>query len=434
VRLPVLTAFTALTLTLLAASPAQAQLRVWSEGVTPPEGAEHGVEPDRFLDLTAFAQPGFIVRMDDENAGRTDDSFWLQRARFGINAQLWPWLRMRMEMEFSPVALLQDAFLEIVAHPAFQLRVGQFLVPFLRAYSFNELNLGFLDRPVYVPINPDRAFIRYLSARDVGAMAHGRVGNPSPVATDPVFEYQLGMFIGRGPNIAQNDDEVFLYAARFQLHILGVPVGDHQESDIARNQNARVAVATSFYSNCDDRGNWNRGFAVDSELRWNGLYASAGFVWFRNSAGSAFFASAEQCLGNFDDTGQPLDFVSRGAHVQVQYVLDRAIFPVDGMDLELLARFDWVDANSPYDDDNPLFGGGPDTAGYIPPANFTDSDNPPTRYRLTFGINWFPTGNQQLRLGVNYQHNREDETVITAEGFIEAISNDIFWIQLTAGL
>lgn len=433
-RLASPTALIVLSLALLAAAPAEAQLRVWSEGETPPEGAEDGVGPDRYLDLTAFAQPGFIVRMDDENAGRTDDSFWLQRARFGIDAQMWPWLRMRMEMEFSPVALLQDAFLEVKAHPAFQLRVGQFLVPFLRAYSFNELNLGFLDRPVYVPINPDRSFIRYLSPRDVGAMAHGLVGDLSPTATDPVFEYQLGMFIGRGPNIAQNDDEVFLYAARFQLHILGVPVGAHQESDIVRNQNARVAVATSFYSNCDDRGNWNRGFAVDSELRYDGLYASAGFVWFRNSAGSAFFASEEQCLGNFDDTGAPLDFVSRGAHVQVQYVLHHELFPVDGMDLELLARFDWVDANSPYDDDDPLFGGGADTPGYIAPANFTDSDNPPTRYRLTFGINWFPTGDQQLRLGVNYQHNREAETVVTADGFIEAVNNDIFWIQLTAGL
>lgn len=433
-RATALLALGLVAITALSASEARAQIRVWSDGPTPTEGAPSPVGPTRFLDITGFAQPGFIVRMDDDFAGRTDDSFWLQRARLGVNAQLFEWLRFRMEVEFSPVTLLQDAFLEVVAHPAFQLRVGQFLVPFLRAYSFNELNLGFLDRPIYVPINPDRSFIRYLNPRDVGAMFHGLVGDPSPASTDPVFQYEVGAFIGRGPNIAQNDDEVFLLALRLQLHILGVPEGMHAESDLARNQNARVAVATSAYSNCDDRGNWNRGFAIDSELRWNGLYASAGFVWFRNSAGSAFFAEQSQCRGNFDDTGAPLDFVSRGAHVQVQYVLDRAIFPVEGMDLEIMARLDWVDANSPYSDSDPLFGGGDTTAGYIPPANFTDSDNPPTRWRATFGINWFPTGQQQLRVGINYQLNREAETVITPEGFIQAISNDIFWIQLTAGL
>jgi hypothetical protein len=421
-----------------APSTASADIRVWSDddGGDAEDGEPSGDEvgPDRFLDLTAFAQPGFIYRMDDPNAGRTDDTFWLQRARMGFRAQLFPWLRFRMEVELSPVTLLRDAFLEVVAHPALQIRVGQFLVPFLRAYSFNELNLGFLDRPVYVPINPDRSFIRYLSPRDVGAMVHGLIGDPSPDSTTPVGQYQLGAFIGRGPNIAQNDDGVFLYAARLQLHVLGVPRGMEAESDLARNEIPKVAVATSAYSNCDDRGNWNRGFAVDTELRWEGVYASAGFVWFRNSAGSAFFASEEDCRGNFDDTGAPLDFVSRGAHLQVQYVLHPEIFPVPGMDLEVLARIDWVDANSPYDDDDPLFGGGPQSPGYIPPANYTDSDNPPTRWRLTFGLNWFPTGDQTLRLGINYQHNRESEDVRVAEGRLVGISNDIFWIQLTAGI
>ncbi|MBX3270409.1 MAG: hypothetical protein KF729_09125 [Sandaracinaceae bacterium] len=418
----------------LFAVPAAAQVRVWSDGPSPEEGAPSPVGPTRFLDLTAFAQPGFIVRGDDDFAGRTDDTFWLQRARFGFTAQLFEWLRMRMEVEFAPVTLLQDAFLDVVPHPAIQLRVGQFLVPFLRAYSFNELNLGFLDRPVYVPISPDRSFIRYLSPRDVGAMVHGLIGDPTPRGTDPVLAYQAGAFIGRGANIAQNDNGMFLLAVRLELHVLGVPEGRDAESDLARNDNARVAVATSAYSNCDDRGNWNRGFAIDSELRYAGLYASAGFVWFRNSVGGAFFAEPSACRGNFDPTGAPLDFVSRGAHLQVQYVLDRAIFPIDGMDLEVLARIDWVDANSPYDDGNPIFGGGSDTPGYIAPANFTDSDNPPTRWRLTFGVNWFLTGDQQLRLGINYQHNREDELVVTSDGFVRDINNDIFWIQLTAGL
>jgi hypothetical protein len=443
------------------ASPAAADIRVWAETPSPPESegdeasagegeaaepapaAAPAATPERFFDLTAFAQPGFIVRMDDPNAGRTDDSFWLQRARLGFNARLFWWLRFRLEVEFSPVTLLQDAYFEISPHPAIQLRAGQFLVPFLRAYSFNELNLGFLDRPIYVPLNPDRAFIRYLNPRDVGFMAHGIVGDPSPSSTMPAFQYELGLFVGRGPNISANDDGIFLGAARFQLHVLGVPDGMERESDLARNHDAKVAIAASLYTNCDDRGNWNRGLAVDTELRYEGVYASAGFVWFRNSSGTRsgpgfhadhLFATYGACRGNYDDMGQPLDFVSRGAHLQVQYVLHHDLFPIEGMNLEVLARVDFVDANSPYDSSDPLFGGGTNTPGYIQPANFTDSDNPPTRYRLTFGLNFFPTGQQSIRLGINYQHNREAETVRTAEGLVEAIANDIFWIQITAGI
>jgi hypothetical protein len=158
-------------------------------------------------------------------------------------------------------------------------------------------------------------------------------------------------------------------------------------------------------------------------------------VWFRNSEGSVFFAKQSQCRGNTNELGEPLDFVSRGAHLQAQYVLPHFLPPpVERMEFELLARFDWVDANSPYTESDPLFGGGQGTPGYIAPANYTDSDNPPTRWRLTFGLNFFPSGQEQIRLGINYQLNRESENVVTADGTFAGINNDIFWIQLTAGI
>lgn len=428
----------------LTPSAARADIRVWADAPAASDDPSAPIPaPERFFDLTAFAQPGFIARMDDPNAGRTDDSFWLQRARLGFNAQLFPWLRFRFELETAPVASLQDAFLELAPHPAFRIRVGQFLIPLVRAYQFNELNLAFLDRPHYIPIAPDRGFIRYLNPRDVGLMIHGIVGEPSPDSTTPAFQYEAGLFNGRGPNFAQNDDDILLASIRMQLHVFGVPRGNEAESDLARNTHARLSVATAFYSNCDDRRNWNRGVVVDTELRWEGVYASAGFVWFRNSAGTSnaagfngdnLFANSSACPGQAGPDGQPLDFVSRGAHLQVQYVLHRDLFPIDGMNLELLARVDWTDGNSPYDQANPLFGGGAESPGYIEPVNFADPDNPPTRWRLTFGINWFPTGQQSLRLGINYQHQREAERVRLSAGYLEAIENDIFWAQITAGL
>lgn len=412
----------------------------------------------RWLDITAFLQPGFIVRADgNERVSRPpqDDAFWLQRARFGVRAQLFWWLRARLELELTPVTLLQDAFVELPLHAALNLRVGQFIVPFLRAFSFNELNLGFLDRPLYTPLGQERTVIRYLAPRDIGGMISGFVGDTAPESTSPVFEYQLAAFVGRGPNVIVNDDGIFLWALRLTLHVLGVPPGNGVESDLRRSSVPRVAVSLAGYSNCDDRGNWNRGFTFDLEGRWEGLYASAAFVWLRNGradpSGLGFLAGTDITNGSVspvcggairvpaptpeDPTAERnVDFVSRGAHFQVQYALPR--FDVDvirDMDFELLARVDWVDALAPYSESDPLFGTGPE-ASVLQPSDYVDSDNGYERWRLTFGLNWFPTGLQSVRVGLNYQLQYETESVVATTGSYRAIVNDVFWLQLTAGL
>ncbi|MFO0684713.1 MAG: hypothetical protein U0234_21835 [Sandaracinus sp.] len=431
------------------------------------------LDDHRWLDLTGFVQPGYIQRLDNPaegvNAGIVDDTFWVQRARIGIRAQLFSWLRARLELEMLQTPALQDAFVDIAPADWLQFRVGQFIVPFLQAYRYNELNLAFLDRPLFVPVSPDRTFIRYLAPRDVGFQIFGRIGDLSPSSMLPVFEYQLGMFNGRGPNIALNNDNVFLYSARFTLYALGMPVGADRENDLARNHIPRANVAFAAYSNCDDRQNWNRGFTVDLDFRWEGLFVEGAFVWFRNGAsgtpnpvtlatptstatqqgqhGAFFLADSNGCQGVPDGTttptGQPmqvtvntLDFVSRGASLQLQYVLPRFLtdLPFSLMDFELLFRADWVDANSPYSASDPLFGGGPGSPGYLPPPSYSDADNPPTRWRLTFGINWFPTGQNQVRLGINYQLNRESEDAVIAGQTFRGVSNDIFWLQITTGI
>ncbi len=433
----------ALSLLVLSAAPllappaASADVRVWEQH--PDDAAHH-----RYLDVTGFLQPGYIFRLtgNDKNAGVTDDTPWLHRARIGLAAQMVPWLRLRIELELAPVATLEDAYVEMPLSPAFAVRAGQFLVPFLRSYQYNELNLAFIDRPVYVPETPDRGYLRFLSPRDIGLEVHGLIGDPSPEGSSPVLAYHAGGFLGSGANINRNDDNALLWAARLQLHLLGVPEGAGSENDLAYNERPRVAVAAAVYSNCDDRANWNRGFTFDSELRFRGLYASAAVVWFRNSAAGTglgkILGYGDFCKGSLLDASNPggptRDFVSRGVHVQVQYVLPTMLFPLHGQSLEVLARFGWVDPDSPYVASNPLFGGGTGSPNYEPPSSYTDSDNAPTRYRFTFGLNWFPTSDPELRLQVNYQLNREAEDVVTPGGVLVGIQNDIFWIQMTAGI
>jgi hypothetical protein len=441
---------------------------------TTPHAPEHHerqpfLDDYRWLEVTGFVQPGYIQRLDNASEGispgATDDTFWLQRARLGLRAQLFDWLRVRVEFDMTTSFSLQDAFVDITPVDWLQVRVGQMIVPFLQTYRYNEVNIGFLDRAIYVPNAPDRGYMAYFRPRDIGIQISGTIGDLSPSAGTPVFQYQLGMFNGRGVNVALNDDGVFLYAARLSLYVLGVPVGVDRETDLSRNHIPRVTVGAAAYSNCDDRQNWNRGFTTDFEVRYEGLFVEGAFFWMRNGASGTpnpvpmggpvglqgqhddfFLASSNGCQGVPDGGSTPgpsgtvvpttLDYVSRGANVQVQYVLPRFLtdLPFSLMDFELLFRADYVDGNSPYTSGDPLFGGGPGSVGYQQPVDYTNTDNPPTRWRLTFGINYYPTGQQQVRLGINYQLNREAENVVSGGRTFAAVSNDIFWLQMTLGL
>lgn len=422
------------------AAPAAADFRLFQEpdpeppreGEVPPD---EDVEPTRFLDLTAYAQPGYIFRFDDEEipVEVDDDHFWIVRARFGFKAKVNDLLSFRLEMETTPNPNLTDAYFDLAFHPTFRMRVGQFQLPFLRTFQFSERDLGFIDRVGYVPANPDRKFFRYLSPRDIGLMFTGRVGDEE---WGPTFEYWVGAFLGRGPNQTRDVDSALLFSLRLQLHILGVPEGASAESDLANNERPRVAVAVAGYTNCDDRSQFNRGMTFDAEFRWKGLFAWASFVRFFNGPSDDFgaalgYASDAGCPRQ-EDRAEPLaPHISWGTSVQVQYVLPELLFPVHDQALEVLARFDYADPNSPR---GGFLGGGEGDPEYFAPTSYDDSDNPPTTWRLTFGLNWFPTREQELRLSFNYQLKREPEVVNISGMEAVGVTNDILWLQLTAGI
>ncbi|MCA9614531.1 MAG: hypothetical protein R3B99_21835 [Polyangiales bacterium] len=430
--------FVAWTAWLVSVTVVHADARVFERGRDAQTGEVPNEREHRYVDLTAFLQPGLLFRLTDEDVrlARGDDQVVLQRARIGLNARLIWWLRLRMEMEFAgSTPSLADGFLEFMPHDAFHVSIGQMQVPFLHAYQFNELNLGFIDRPIYTPLGAERPFLRYLSPRDIGVMVSGRVGDLTEGATMPVFEYWLAAMVGERENITINNNDNWLYAGRVKLHIRGVPQGAAAESDLARNTVPRIAVAGGVYSNCDDRENWNRGFTADAELRWNGLYASGSFVWFKNGpAQHNQFGYGERCPGQTGADGNPLRFVSAGAHAQVGYVLPEMLFPVRNQAIELLARFDWVNPIAPFDSSSRILGGDETHPQYVAPSLLNDGDNAPTRYRVTLGVSWYPTGQQTLRLQLNYQINRELEDIVTSEGSIVGVRNEVLWLQITAGL
>ncbi len=411
---------------LLAPAHARADVRVWEQNAD-------DVWHHRWFAFTGFAQPGFIYRQNDPENSISDDNFWLQRARFGFRTQLHRYLQLRFEVEGMPSPNLTDVYVDMPLHPAFSIRVGQFLLPFLRTYQINEANQAFIDRTLYTPQQPDRLALRYLSPRDVGLMFTGLVGNTDPDVESPALQYWAGVFLGRGANQVVNDDNAFLYSARVNFHVLGPPKGADQESDLAHNEHPHVAAGAGLYTNCDDRGNYNRGMTFDSEFRYRGFYAYASFVRFyngavRNDSLGKFLAYDGSCGGGIAGA---VDSVAWGASVQAQYVLPQSVFPVADQALEVLARFDTVAPLNPAD--GSFLGGGTSTPGYAAPPNYKDSDNAPSRWRLTFGLNWFPTHEQTIRLSVNYQLNRELENAVIAGREFVGVKNDILWLQGTVG-
>ena len=368
---------------------AHADITIWDQ---PGEGEE----PARYLDLMAVVQPGFIWRQNDEYNPVTDDTLVLSTARIGFNMKFVEYLYGEIELAATPTPSLLDGYVDARPFDWLQVRFGQMQMPFLYTYRFGAQNLAFNDRHIYVP-GGDRPFLRYLNQRDLGLMVHGRIGDVDPSSTLPVGEYAFGAYLGRGPNQTRNDDDAFLYTGRLQLHALGVPEGYDTESDLARNETPRLTFGGAVYTNCDDRGQWNRGFTTDAEFRWQGLYVSGTFVWFKNGASSGLgntLGYDGACTG-VEGAG---DHIASGGGAQVQYVLPQAWLGYQHS-LELLARYDTVSPQAPCNTetgDCGVLGGDNTTPGYVAPPEYLDSDNAPTRHRITFGLNYFPTSRQPV--------------------------------------
>ena len=402
-----------------------------------------GADDVPYFDLTGYLQPGYIVRHDDDDVAMmatippSDDHFWLRRARVGFRTLVHPWLFLRLELEAAPVPALTDAYADVLLMRELSIRVGQYKVPFLRSAGFSESATGLLDPPLYLPTSRDRGFLRYLQPRDVGIMVHGVIGD---VDFGPALSYGVGVFLGNGPNATSNPDATLMVTARVEGHLTGVPIGAGVENDLARNDRPRIGVGAGVLSTCDDRGDFNRGLTLDAELRYEGIYASAAFVRFRNGpAGDDAWAGLmgydqEVACGAESSMFRP-DHLAWGAHVQAHYVLPDLLFPVDGQSLELLARWDIAQPHEPVDG---FLGGDDSSPGYVAPSTYAaETDQPPNQWRLTFGVNWYPTDETLLRLGLNYQHRRETEDVLPLGPTgprVSDLSNDILWLQLTAGI
>ena len=429
------------------AAGARADIRVWSEETTEGEAGVEADEEPLHLDVTGFIQPAYVWRQDDEEiAGltgltglaRTADGFLIRRARLGVRALVYPWLTLRVELDATQPTGLRDAWADARLAEGIHLRVGLVELPFLRFWQFRDSLHGFVEGPLYASSPPDRALFHQWDERAVGIMFHGVVGD---VEAGPALEYGAGAF--SGPGFFRARDSALTLAARLEGHLFGVPEDPEAENDVARSFTPKLSLGVGGQTGCDELARWVRGFTVDAELRWRGLYASTAFVWSKSGtregdflAGPLNYGADDACGVGASVLGAPVipTRIAWGTHVQAQYALPELLFPVDGQALEVLARWELVRPSAPSEG---FLGGDEDSPGYDPPSSFDGPLDAPDQWRLSLGLSWYPTAESPLRLTATYQLRRETEDVLPdgPDGpVLDGIDNDVVWVELTASL
>jgi hypothetical protein len=134
------------------------------------------------------------------------------------------------------VSPIFDAFVQWAAHRDFNMRAGQFFVPFDRLRTVRELALQMGDRP--------RPVAELTLDRDVGVAFYSDrfLGDESPVA------WKVGAFGGGGTNLSLGKDPGVLLVGRVELRPLG-PIDDDSEGDLERRKKPGLALGGAFAAN-----------------------------------------------------------------------------------------------------------------------------------------------------------------------------------------
>ncbi len=117
------------------------------------------------MDFTAKLQGD--ARDTSPRPGADEAGFGLQRRRFGVSGTLWKRLDFEVEREIDSSHPWRDAFVNLHPNRAFQIRAGQFKVPFSLDQLTSASDLDFVYR--------SRAADSLAPGRSIGASLHGRI-------------------------------------------------------------------------------------------------------------------------------------------------------------------------------------------------------------------------------------------------------------------
>lgn len=212
-----------------------------------------------------------------------------------------------------------DAYLDWKVHRDFNIRAGQYFVPFDRLRTVREFALQMADRPA--PVN------EFTLDRDVGLTFYSDnfLGDRSPLA------WRIGFFGGGGTNLSTGKEAGGLFVGRLELRPVG-PIDDDSEGDLDRRKKPALALGIGYAYN------WNTNrvrsttgatfaggttdyehLAADLVFKWRGFALQAEHVWREASVSQIKSTKADgTALNEYTRSG-------RGWILQASYVFDPPI-------------------------------------------------------------------------------------------------------------
>jgi hypothetical protein len=212
---------------------------------------------------------------------------------------------------------LYDAYLEWRVHRDFNVRVGQYFVPFDRLRTIREWALQMCDRPV--PVN------LFALDRDVGVTFYSDRFLGSPLA------WHIGVFGGGGTNVLTRQEPGALVVGRLVLRPLG-PIDDDIEGDLMRRKKPGLALGGGYAANFNtNRVRSTTGLifeggttdyfnaAADLVFKWRGFALEAQYISRK--------ASNDEIISTLEDGSTLTEYThsGRGWISQASYVFDPPI-------------------------------------------------------------------------------------------------------------
>ena len=283
----------------------------WKDGKTTIESKQARLDISNRLQLRftqEMAETGDDVGSFRIRRGKTKFEGWVYNKSLTYELQLnWP----------DTSNPLEDASINYdftQGKKAFQLKAGQFKVPFGRQELTSSGSQQFVDRSLVSN--------RFARGRDIGVQLWG-----APLAGK--LDWRVGVFNGNGRTVSRNDNDEYQYNARLTFQ----PFGDvkYSEGDFESSDRPLFAIAGQYESN--DRQGATTGNDADKEI-------VGGDVAFKYKG---LFAFAEYFAGTNDpETGGDVD--DEGWNAQLGYFVIPQKFEIAG-------RYAVLDRNADRDDD-----------------------------------------------------------------------------------
>lgn len=191
----------------------------------------------------------FRFTAEDPEDGDSKGSFRIRRAKTKLEG--WAYaknLTFELQLNWADTAnQLEDVDINYAASKAFQIKAGQFKVPFGRQELTSSMNQQFVDRSIVSS--------EFAKGRDVGVQLWG-------LTLGDRVDWRVGAFNGNGRNVSANDNDAFQYDARVTFQ----PFGDvkYSESDFESRTRPLFAIAANYEKN--DRSGATTGNDVSREV------------------------------------------------------------------------------------------------------------------------------------------------------------------------